>query len=553
LVAAALGFSLVLALHALGSQSSAANKSNSSAANWEGYVGMEACSGCHATIFAAYAKTAMAQASGPAMQHLVVGEFDHAPSGVHYRVYAEKGQAWLSFERRSEPAMRGTRQLLYFIGSGARGRTYLFSVDGFVFESPINWYSQKDVWDMAPAYQSARQIPLNLPAVPSCLSCHTSNMQAPLAGTENRYAVPLFAHDGITCERCHGPGKAHVNKTGPIVNPAKLSASRGDAICMQCHLEASVAIERPGRHLYDFAPGEDLAEYVRYFVYTGDTGEGRHVFSQFEALAQSVCKRKSGDAMSCTSCHDPHSSPSPAERVSFYRSKCLACHGDAFGAKHHAENPNCVQCHMPRVGTAEISHTQATDHRILRTPAAAPQDTAAFAAPRMMRFPPEEGKGDARDLALAWMSQVEAGGQAAGSNVEQLLQEALRGNPDDPALLAGAGYFAQRSRKIHDAREDYERALKLDPTNNDAATNLGVIEAQEGQLDHAIALWRPAFDRAPARSAIGMNLVRAYCAEGQAEEARTYASRVLQFNPDLAEAIRLMGYLNADPPRCEGQ
>jgi cytochrome c553 len=184
---------LVLLLPAL-VRKAATSQNNSVVADSKGYLGMEACSGCHSKIYASYQETAMARASGRATQELIPGELDHAPSGVHYRVYAEKGAAWLNYERPGDPSVRGTRELLYFIGSGSRGRTYLFSDDGFVFESPINWYAQKRVWDMAPAYQSARHIPMNLPAAASCLSCHTSNMQTPAIGTENKYGLPLFAH-----------------------------------------------------------------------------------------------------------------------------------------------------------------------------------------------------------------------------------------------------------------------------------------------------------------------------------------------------------------------
>jgi hypothetical protein len=127
----------------------------------------------------------MAQASGPAMQGLLTGDFVHAPSRVHYRVYAEDGKAWMSFDRPGDNVIQGKKELLYFIGTGHRGRTYLISQDGFVFEAPIDWYGQQRLWDMAPAYQKDREIPMNLPAV-CCLACHTSNSQAPLPGTENR-------------------------------------------------------------------------------------------------------------------------------------------------------------------------------------------------------------------------------------------------------------------------------------------------------------------------------------------------------------------------------
>ena len=98
-------------------------------------------------------------------------------------------RVWLSFERPGDPAVRGKRELLYYIGSGRRGLSYLFAQDGFLFESPVNWYSHERRWDMAPAYQDAREIPLNLPAFTSCLRCHVSGMRA--SGQRNR--KPLSA------------------------------------------------------------------------------------------------------------------------------------------------------------------------------------------------------------------------------------------------------------------------------------------------------------------------------------------------------------------------
>ena len=252
----------------------------------------------------------------------------------------------------------------------------------------------------------ARTIPLNLPAVPACLRCHTSNAQAPAAGTEDKYTMPLFAHAGITCERCHGPGAAHANSKGPIVNPAKLRAERRDSICMQCHLEGDAAVVQPGHNLNDFQAGQQLSDTVHYFVLEGGTNDGFRALSQTEALAHSLCKRKSADAMSCTSCHDPHSSPSPATRVTYYREKCLACHAGDFAVKHHAKTPDCTQCHMPRTETADIAHTQATDHSIPRSPhatvsAGAKRERLACSA-ETGAFSAGDSADSDRDLALAW-------------------------------------------------------------------------------------------------------------------------------------------------------
>jgi len=111
----------------------------------------------------------------------------------HYRIYTEGEKVWLSFQRPGDPDINDKRQLLYFIGSGRRGRSYLFAVDDFFFESPVNWYADRKVWDMAPAYGYAREIPMNLPAYASCLECHTSGMQpARSEARRNKYSCRPF-------------------------------------------------------------------------------------------------------------------------------------------------------------------------------------------------------------------------------------------------------------------------------------------------------------------------------------------------------------------------
>jgi tetratricopeptide (TPR) repeat protein len=551
LTAAALLVILLIAPLGLAGQSAAPASIKPDAS---GYVGNEACAKCHASIFESYQRTPMAHASGPATDNPIAGDFLHKKSGMSYRIYTQDGKVWLSFERAGDPSVRGKRELLYYIGQGRRGRTYLYSVDGFLFESPVNWYTDKHMWDMAPAYGEVREAPMNLPALTSCLDCHVSGIQPPIQGTENRYKMPVFAYSGVTCERCHGPGAAHLNG-GPIVNPVKLAADRRDAICMQCHLEGNAAIERPGKHLYEFRPGDDLSEYIRYYVHADAVQPGLRATSQFEALAQSACKKKSGAAMSCMSCHDPHGPPSAAERVSFYREKCLACHA-GLGTKHHANQPDCTSCHMPSNLSSDVAHTEVTDHRIPRRPNSGPVLADAVtqpspSLPRLVPFPDSpEAERDNRDLALAWASMAENGDAAVVKQAEQLLRKAVLESPKDAALLSSFGYVEQRRGAINDARELYQRALARDPNLLDAATNLGVIEANSGHLREAVTLWEGAFQRAPGRSGIGMNIARAFCGGGQIGPAREFTMRVLQFNPDLDSAKKLLNGLNATPPKC---
>ena len=129
-------------------------------------------------------------------------------------------------------------------------------------------------------------------------------------------------------------------------------------------------------------------------------------------------------------------------------------------------------------------------------PAAMPSATPTTTAPA----------GDARDLALAWESIAQEGHASAAIEAERYINQAIVEHPDDPVLLDSLAFIAQRRGDAAKARGLYEHALQADPTMIDAAANLGVIEARAGHFDRAVALWEDAFNRAPGRSAIGMNL-----------------------------------------------
>ena len=513
--------------------------------------GNDACAGCHAEIYQSYSNTVMARASGPAADGLIAGRFDDGISDVHYRVYREDGKVWMSYERKGKDPLQGQRELRYYIGSGVKGRTYIFSIDKFFFEAPINWYSQEHRWNMTPAYVGVKEVPLNLPLFPSCLVCHTSALQPPITGTENEFSGEPFLHNGITCERCHGYSEAHSKNKGAIVNPATLPADRRDSICMECHFEGTVAIDQPGKRLAQFQPGDRISDYIHYFVLSSNEPPNPQSLSQFEALSLSECKRKSGDKMWCGSCHDPHFEPSPAEKASYFRDKCLACHGETFAARHHPEKQDCIGCHMPALPSKDVAHTETTDHRIRRYPRN-PELTIRTPVQKLEIFP----AGDAnlasdRDFALGWQTLAERGMKSAAPEAEQSLKKAVAEYPNDPAILSALAFVEQQKGHQDQARQLYERALKIDPLAGEAATNLGTIEARAGDLQHAVRLWQQSLERAPYRSVIGINLSLAFCVAGQPDVARRYLGRVLQFDPDSTKAKQLWAHLNADPVECK--
>ena len=514
-----------------------------------------ACALCHREIYERYRKAPMANASGPAIDGLIPADFTHAASGVHYRVFEQAGSVWLSFERPNAPVGRelnGRRELRYFLGSGRRGRTYLFEQQGYWFEAPINWYAKKQMWDMTPNYLEAREMPLTLPVDPGCLRCHASQAAASLKDARNHYASAPFAAGGIACGACHGDGTAHAASGGkvPMIQINKLEPVRRDSICLSCHLEGQVAVVRAGKQLIDFAPGDNLFDYALFFVRSGETGLGERATSQWEALLKSACKQKSGDRMTCTTCHDPHGSPSAAQRVAFYRERCLRCHSEPeFATNHHQENPDCTACHMARPASSDIAHEQVTDHQIVKFvfPGRAPSATTGPLMP-VGGFVAAD-----RDLGLAYAQMAARGGLVAGNKALALLKNAemqSAGAPNDHELHAQLGFLEQVDGKANDAAREYRDALDADPFDELAAGNLALIEAQRHRYAEAVSLWMSVFEHDPAQSTAGLNLAIVECGNGQRERALDSLDRLLSFAPDDGKARSMQAAIRSGAQKC---
>ncbi len=103
-IAAQLLFIVVWSVAAWAAQNPTANDATpAKVSSQDRYVGNQACARCHAAIYESYQRTSMARASGPAMDGFMPAEFTHKESGVHYRIYAENGRAWLNFDRPGDP------------------------------------------------------------------------------------------------------------------------------------------------------------------------------------------------------------------------------------------------------------------------------------------------------------------------------------------------------------------------------------------------------------------------------------------------------------------
>ncbi len=437
----------------------------------------------------------MALSSGRGLPALVAASFQDKPSQVRYEIDTS-GRV-----RLSKGTARDQRQLSYYFGSGVAGRSFGFLHDGFLFEAPITWYAQTGAWDVSPGYASDAVSNWSRPIEPSCFFCHASQVR-PRQGTLNAYADPAFDQQGVSCERCHGPGSLHAAGKGKMVNPAKLAPARRDAVCAQCHLTGQSRVAKVGRQIADYRPGDLLSDYVAYLVST-EPG-GFRVTSHVEKLALSACKRAAGDRLWCGSCHDVHTVPLAAEKAAWYRAKCLNCHQE----KQCARGFDCAGCHMPRSAASDAGHGVFTDHSIPRVAQEAPKAAASWT----LRGFSSADNGD-RELGLAY---AEIGVRTGNRREQAEAMRLLRAAPSegDPDLQVRLGDLEERAGNPERALELYRAALRQDPGALVALVNLGRLYGSNGYLDQAIALWRAALKRNPCLAEAGANLQIALEAKG---------------------------------------
>jgi Tetratricopeptide repeat/Cytochrome c554 and c-prime len=509
------------------------------------YVGSQACAACHPAIYRSFRGTPMANGSGPVgtgepRERFDRTEFRDSGGAFSYRVGQEAGKYFFEFrEQGVNKSVEGQRQLEYFVGSGAAARSYLLSYEGFLYEAPVAYYSSSDSWKSAPGYAAVDYPYLTRPILPGCLACHASGIQW-IPGTQNAYASPPFREGGVSCERCHGPGSDHIAKGAPLVNPVQLAAAQRDSICEQCHLSGEIRVPKSGKDDLAFRPGDRLADDLTVFVRSGSPSLMR-VTSHAEDLAQSACKRASGEKLWCGTCHDPHSVPSPDEKAAYFRGKCLTCHQasdcSAPQSTRLANRDNCVACHMPRNPPSDVEHVVFTDHAIRRRPR--PPGGPLPADADLVPF--GGGTASTRDLGLAYaMVGLRERNPVYIERAFQLLQQTVAsGRADAPALAYLAEFYRDRKDDAH-ALPLYEVAWRKDTTQYAVAAALGAYEMQRGNFEQAIRFWNQALAINPAMVLVRINLATALLRTGHAEQAQATLRKALEFQPSLQEARDLL-------------
>ena len=204
------------------------------------YTGSAACQKCHEDVYARWAKSRMANVVRDPRQH---------PDAIIPDL--SKPDPLVTFKKEDIAFVYGSRwKQRYFRKDG--DDLFPLSVTWDVVNKVFRPYLVANGTDWWTAHYPADNA--KRPTGPLCDGCHSVNYNIETK-TPTEWKVG--------CERCHGPGSAHVARpvASTILNPARLDYVRANDTCIQCHSQGQPATSPIAGKYYDwpvgFTPGRN--------------------------------------------------------------------------------------------------------------------------------------------------------------------------------------------------------------------------------------------------------------------------------------------------------
>ncbi|MDR3534346.1 MAG: tetratricopeptide repeat protein [Rhodopila sp.] len=350
------------------------------------FVGSAACSGCHQTEEALWKASHHAQAMQPATQANMLGDFNNASyslGGITSRFY-RTGDTYMVQTEGPDGTLRdyeiaytfGVYPLQQYLAAFPGGRLQAL---GVAWDSRAKDKGGQRWFHLYPDHKLSPGDPMHWTGRDQtwnymCASCHSTNLQKNYDLGSNSYKTTWTDVD-VSCEACHGPGSAHLNwaRTGkpPLsdadqmgltvslkpadqghweMNPETGIAKRTEKLvskeldtCASCHARRKEIAKAP-------EPGASfLNSYLPALIEPGLYHPDGQIDGEVYEYGSFVQSRMYRAGVTCSNCHEPHSTALRAEGNSL----CAQCHMPAKfdGPEHHhhqagSAGAQCVNCHM---------------------------------------------------------------------------------------------------------------------------------------------------------------------------------------------------------------
>ena len=194
----------------------------------------------------------------------------------------------------------------------------------------------------------------------TCATCHEEVSKGFATNPHTKMALQ-HGSTGITCENCHGAGKAHVDGGGDttkIFNPAKASTKDVNATCLGCHAGTHPNFERSPHAkagvscigCHSVHASEDKEQLLK--------AEQPKLCFQCHtdvkpAFAMPFHHKVNEGLVKCSDCHDVHGTfgNSNIKSTADQNAICTKCHTETRGPfvfEHAAvKGEGCLSCHSP--------------------------------------------------------------------------------------------------------------------------------------------------------------------------------------------------------------
>lgn len=549
------------------------------------YVGMTACRQCHYDKYESFIQTGMGKSFDKATKekssakfdkHFVV--YDKFSDLSYFPFWSEDSMKIMEFRIEGKDTVHKRIETVnYIIGSGQHTNSHIYNVNGYLHQMPLTFYTQKSTWDLPPGYENGGNIRFNRPIGLECMSCHNS-LPDFTVGSENKYDD--FTN-GISCERCHGPGEIHVKeKTAgiivdtskeidySIVNPGKLSADLQFDVCQRCHLQGNTVLKE-GKSFYDFKPGMKLSDIMTVFLPKYENADDEFIMaSHADRLKMSKCflesqKSKSDNlhpyknSLTCVTCHNPHISVKSTEEKIFNTS-CNKCHSQKTRSVCSEKNEtrkqkqdNCISCHMPRSGSIDIPHVTVTDH-FIRKPV---KKKEADQIKKFITLVAVNEKHQAPQIiAEGYLNQYEKFGSSPGflDSAKKYIPENSKKDIENNFTLLIRYYFLKQDyNKIstlvaYFTQEELLGSLNKKSWDNSNAWTcyrIGESFTSLGKADEAFSFYKKAAELAPFNFEFLNKLAGNLGSRNNIAEAKKIYEKIITENPKYAPAWCNLGFI----------